>query len=130
MQCRLEHIDLSSNKFHSNGPAPEFQVQHTHWDFYVGNLVNLSSKIVLKCNIFYAPNIIPRTLVEFLDNANMCICGAPVVNEMYYVRKEFELRELFRSVVFDNNRNSSVEFDCHFCSYKCLKKVFGKISLR
>lgn len=86
---------------------------------YVGSLVHLASKVVLKHKTFYAPNIIPWTLVDFLDNSNMCVCGNPVVNEVFYLM-EFDLKTFFNVVVFDNYRNSSVEFECYFCSPVCL----------
>ncbi|CAB3244738.1 unnamed protein product [Arctia plantaginis] len=121
LQCRLEYIDLSENKYDvkETNMAP---IQHTPWDFYIGSLVDIASKVVLKQKFFYAPNIIPRTLVEFLDNANMCICGAPVVNNSYYMNKEFELKDFFRVVVFNSNRKSTVTVQCYFCSPKCFNR--------
>ncbi|XP_013183696.1 leucine-rich repeat protein 1 [Amyelois transitella] len=121
MQCRLEYIDLSTNKFHHEDNTPQWN-KHTPWEYYIGSLVNLASKNVLKNKMFYAPNIIPWTLVNFLDNANMCVCGSPVVNDMFHMDKEYELKDFFRVVVFDNNRNSSVDFECYFCSPKCFNR--------
>ncbi|XP_063830015.1 leucine-rich repeat protein 1 [Ostrinia nubilalis] len=118
MHCRLEHIDICNNKFQLKKGKTECQM-NSPWDMYVGSLVHLASKVVLKHKLFYAPNIIPRTLVEFLDNANMCVCGNPVVNHIFCLM-EFDLKTYFNVVVFDNYRNSSVEFECYFCSPVCL----------
>lgn len=120
MQCRLEYIDLSANNFHHKEISPQWN-KHTPWGYYIGSLLHLSSKVVLKQKILYGPNLIPWTLVEFLDNAKMCVCGTPVVNDMFHI-KEFELKEFFRVVVFDNNRNSTVDFECYFCSPKCFNR--------
>lgn len=79
----------------------------------------MTAKVVLKYKIYYGPNIIPWTLVELLDNASMCVCGAPVLNDKFYVIKEFELKDYFQAVVNDN-RNSCVNFECYICSPKCL----------
>ncbi|XP_041980782.1 leucine-rich repeat-containing protein 1 [Aricia agestis] len=119
MQCRLEYIDLSCNLFNveTNSLVPE---KHSHWDLYVTSLLHIASKAVMKQKIYYASNIIPWTLVEFLDNANLCVCGRPVLNDKFYVIKEYELKDFFRIVVFNNNRNCSVKFECYFCSPKCI----------
>ncbi|XP_063383331.1 leucine-rich repeat protein 1 [Cydia fagiglandana] len=121
MQCNLEYLDISANNFNHHIENPEFK-QHSPWDFYVGSLVHLASKVVLKHRMFYAPNIIPWTLVEFMDNANMCVCGMPVVNDMYFRNKEYELKDFFRVVVFDNNRASTVAFECYYCSPRCFSR--------
>lgn len=121
MQCRLEYIDLSSNKFRSKH-FRQISERYTPWECYVGSLLHLASKVVLKNNIFYAPNNIPWTLVDFLDNANMCVCGAPVVNDSIYINKEIELKDYFRTVVFNNSCSSVVNFECYYCSPKCFRK--------
>ncbi|KAI8434224.1 hypothetical protein MSG28_012329 [Choristoneura fumiferana] len=121
MQCKLEHLDLSTNNFNHHKENLEWK-QHSPWDCYIGSLSHLASKIVLKYKLFYAPNVIPWTLVEFLDNANMCICGSPVVNDMFYRNKEYVLKDYFRVVVFDNNRTRTVAFECYYCSPKCFSR--------
>ncbi|CAG4944118.1 unnamed protein product [Parnassius apollo] len=122
LQCRLEHIDLSSNNFNYCTQIQSEENKLGAWQLYINSLIHLASKVVLKHKLFYAPNILPLTLVEFLDNANMCLCGNPVVSDEYYVVREFELKDYFRVVVFDNNRNSSIRFECFFCSSRCYIK--------
>ncbi|XP_013169932.1 PREDICTED: leucine-rich repeat protein 1-like isoform X1 [Papilio xuthus] len=120
MQCRLEHLDLSSNNFHLvTDVRNQKNTTSNGWELYIYSLTNLASKAVLKNKLFYAPNIIPWTLAEFLDNAKMCVCGNPVVNNEYIIR-EFDPKDYFRVVVFDYNR--SVKFECYFCSSKCYIK--------
>ncbi|CAD0202203.1 unnamed protein product [Chrysodeixis includens] len=121
LQCRLEYIDLSENQLDAQETTPE-PCKSTPWEFYIGSLVDITSKVVLKNKFYYAPNIIPWTLVEFLDNANMCVCGAPVVNNRFYMNKEFQLRDYFHVVVFNSNRKNTVTFQCYFCSHKCLNR--------
>ncbi|XP_068622838.1 leucine-rich repeat protein 1 [Battus philenor] len=122
MQCHLEHIDLSSNDFTSGHELKPMQNKCGMWDLYINSLVHISCKAVLKNKIYYAPNVIPWTLVEFLDNANMCVCGNPVITDEFYVIREFELKDYFRVILFDNNRSNSVGFECFFCSSKCFTK--------
>ncbi|XP_059055652.1 leucine-rich repeat protein 1 isoform X2 [Achroia grisella] len=120
MQCHLEYIDLSSNSFHHTDVSVELN-RNSDWKCYISSLLHLSSEVVLRNKFYYAPNLIPLTLVQFLDDANMCVCGAPVVNDKLYINKKFELKDFFRIVVFDNNRNSAVDFECYFCC-KCRKR--------
>ncbi|CAH0399347.1 unnamed protein product [Chilo suppressalis] len=122
MQCPLEHIDICYNKFQMSNNKT-INMEHSPWEIYVGSLAHLVSKVVLKHKIFYAPNLIPWTLVDFLDNSHMCVCGAPVVNDKTHLYKEFDLKSFFNVVVFDSCRNSSVCFECYFCSPKCFSKV-------
>lgn len=120
MQCHLEQLDISSNKFMYN-TFPNKQNIPTLKNFYMGSLVNIASKVVLKHKLFYDRKTIPWTLVEFLDNANMCICGTPVVDTVF-VKKEFDLKDYFRIVVCDA-RSSRVDFECYFCSPVCIRKL-------
>ncbi|CAG4935579.1 unnamed protein product [Colias eurytheme] len=121
MQCRFEQLDLSLNKF-ENKDMKFKQDNLSQWDFCISSLVHISAKIVLRNNIFYAPHIIPRTLVETLDNANVCICGRPVLNNVYLI-KQFDFKDCFKLVtLLNNNVNSAIDFECYFCSPKCLLK--------
>ncbi|XP_072938375.1 leucine-rich repeat protein 1 [Epargyreus clarus] len=121
MQCRLEHIDLSCNDFQKEASTSQWST-YKPWEFYINSLVHLASKVVLRHKIYYAPNLIPWTLVEFLDNANMCVCRKPVVNDKFYKVKNYELKDYFSVAVFDNTRSSAVGFECFFCSPKCFSK--------
>lgn len=120
MQCRLEQLDISSNKFIYH-TFPNNENIKTSKKFCLGNLVNIASKVVLKHKLFYSPSTIPQTLVEFLDNANMCICGTPVVDTVF-VKKDYDLKEYFRTVVCDTH-SSRVDFECYFCSPACFRKL-------
>ncbi|XP_069360182.1 leucine-rich repeat protein 1 [Maniola hyperantus] len=118
MHCGLEHIDISTNNFTSETTEPKLMP----CEFYINSLVHIAAKTVLKHKLFYAPNIIPKTLVELLDNSNMCVCGKPVLNDKYYIIKQYNLKDfsLSRHLVFNFfNKNSSVGIECFFCSPKC-----------
>ncbi|XP_045775338.1 leucine-rich repeat protein 1 isoform X2 [Maniola jurtina] len=124
MHCGLDHIDISTNNFTSETKGP-ILTDFTPWEFYINSLVHIAAKTVLKHKFFYAPNIIPKTLVEFLDNSNMCVCGKPVLNDKYYIIKQFDLKDfsISRHVIFNFfNKNSSVGIECFFCSPKCFMK--------
>ncbi|CAH2242414.1 jg7693 [Pararge aegeria aegeria] len=124
IRCGLEHLDISSNNFKSEADAPKI-ADYTPWDIYINSLVHIAAKTVLKHKFFYAPNIIPKTLVELLDNSNMCVCGQAVLNDKYYVIKPFELIgfSISRHIVSNFvNKGSSVSVECFFCSPKCFVK--------
>lgn len=87
---------------------------------YVNSLVDLAARIVVKQKISYAPNTIPWTLVEYLDDANSCVCGEPVMNKEHYSYKEFQLKDYFHVVVSDKSRKGTVSFLCYYCSPKCV----------
>lgn len=117
-QCRFDEIDISSN-ICLHRIANERFIQNLYI-FCVGSLVNIASKAVLKHKLLYAPNIIPWTLVEFLDNANICICGTPVLSLMS-VQGRFDLKDYTRILISDTQ--TKINFNCHFCSYACIKKI-------
>lgn len=119
MQCRLDQLDLSHNNLLNQEIQQSLLLK---WDFPVNSLLDLAARVVLKNNIYYAPNIIPWTLVETLDNANLCVCSRPVLNNVFII-KQFQSRDCFRMVtVLNNNVNSAINFECYFCSSKCLLK--------
>lgn len=128
--CGLEHLDISSNDFTSEDYLGESDFERNQvppWNIYINSLVHIAAKVVLKHKFFYAPNIIPKTLVEFLDNFNMCICGKPVFSENYYIIKQFDLKysSLSRDVTFNFNTNLSVGVECFYCSPKCFVSLVG-----
>ncbi|CAK1542239.1 unnamed protein product [Leptosia nina] len=121
MQCRFELLDISMNKFENRETLMKPKLS-SQWDFCIGSLLHIAAKVVLKYNIYYAPNIIPRTLTETLDNANLCVCGRPVLNNIFII-KQFDCRDCFRSATITNdNVNHALDFECYFCSSKCLMK--------
>lgn len=118
LKCRLEYIDLSDNKFEMNETQMDTVAQST-WQFH--SLVECASKVIIKQKIYYAPNIIPWTLVELLDNANACMCGMPVLNNNLCVNIKFLLTDYFSVVVLSDSRNT-VTVQCYFCSQMCLSR--------
>lgn len=119
LNCPLEYFDLSANKFHSNNqPSKSFDWQAKRSPL---RLLHLASEIVLKKKFYYAPNIIPYTVVEFLDNVNVCVCGKLAVDDGLYLYRLYNM-EHYKVVIFDdNNQNNIVGFDCYFCSLKCMR---------
>lgn len=123
LQCCLEHLDIYGNNFHEAelGYTP-CTVGQTPWQFYIGNLVHIAAKVILKNKIPYRPGMLPITLIGILDNANVCVCGAPVMNDQFYVNRQFPLKDFYNTIVFDNSRQITVTFKCFFCSPKCYAK--------
>lgn len=92
------------------------------WNYNAGTLVHLASEVALKQKIYYGPNIIPYTLVEFLDNVNVCMCGKLAVDEKLYFKKLYNMED-YKVVIFDdNNTNNVVGFDCYYCSVACMRR--------
>uniref|UniRef100_A0A2H1VLW0 SFRICE_005013 n=1 Tax=Spodoptera frugiperda TaxID=7108 RepID=A0A2H1VLW0_SPOFR len=120
LQCRLDYIDLSDNKLYEGDTEQAKILKNNPWEMYVNSLVDLAARVVVKQKISYAPNTIPWTLVEYLDDANSCVCGEPVMNKKHYSYKEFQLKDYFHVVVSDKSRKGTVSFLCYYCSPKCV----------
>ncbi|XP_052742625.1 leucine-rich repeat protein 1 isoform X3 [Bicyclus anynana] len=111
--CGLEHLDISLNDF-----TPEetgLQQYGTQWEFY-NSLVHIAAKAVLENKLSYAPNILPKTLVELLDNSNICICGKPVLDDKCLIKKT-RFNE-FSSISFILVKDFFT-VQCFICSPKC-----------
>lgn len=124
-QCRLEELDISSNEF-LHRTIPNIVNTPTLKNCSMENLVNIASKVVLKYKLFYDRKTIPWTLVEFLDNANVCICGMPVLNTDL-IKIPFELKDYFNMII--SNVSTTVYFECYFCSPFCHRKLYFHIIL-
>ncbi|KAF9422465.1 hypothetical protein HW555_001863 [Spodoptera exigua] len=119
LQCHLDYIDLSDNKLDDGGTAKSEMLKNNPWEMFVASLVDLAARVVIKQKMPYTSDIIPWTLVEYLDDANTCICGEPVLSKDHYSYREFQLKDYSRVVVSNNNRKNTVSFLCYYCSPKC-----------
>ncbi|VVD02400.1 unnamed protein product [Leptidea sinapis] len=121
-QCSFEDLDLSMNKF-DDSISTATNIDYSQWDLCVGSLVHISAKVILKHNMFYTRKTIPWTLVDMLDNAKMCICGRPVLNDIY-LYKRINFADKFKGTsLIKNSFTSEINFECYFCSPKCLLKL-------
>ncbi|XP_023944674.2 leucine-rich repeat protein 1 [Bicyclus anynana] len=120
--CGLEHLDISSSKC----TCDETDLKHinTKWKSY-DSLVHIAAKIVLKYKLFYAPNIIPKTLVDLLDNCDMCVCGKPVLNDKNNIIKKMEYNNTFSRRITFNLLHYLLSIQCFFCSPKCLTSIIS-----
>lgn len=124
LNCPLEYFDLSGNKFHCDTRQSR-SIDLNTWHLNASKLVHLASEAVLKNKIFYAPNIIPYTLVVFLDNVNVCVCGRLAIDEKLYLKKLNNMKN-YKVVVFDDiNTNNIVGFDCYYCSVACMRRKYN-----
>lgn len=117
----MEELDISSNKFFHRTIPNKVNIP-TLKNCSMENLVNIASKVVLKHKLFYDRKTIPWTLVEFLDNADVCICGMPVVNTDF-VKIQIELKEYFNMII-SNACSTTVYFDCYLCSPACHSRLY------
>jgi hypothetical protein len=79
---------------------------------------------MISYRIYYDASMIPITLMQYLDKAYYCICGAPCFD--CFMRKfiAINLSALTNSVSFSGVSGNTILFDCYFCSFKCLRKYF------
>lgn len=123
LNCPLEYFDLSGNKFHCD-TRQSMSIDFNTWNFNASKLVHLASEAILRNNIYYAPNIIPNTLVLFLDNVNVCVCGRLAIDDKLYLKKLHSMD--YKVVIFDdNNTNNIVGFDCYYCSVACMRRKYN-----
>ncbi|XP_034181315.1 leucine-rich repeat 47 [Osmia lignaria lignaria] len=114
---RLILLDVSENKFQKI-------------DLYftcrtsVPSLLEFGAREFLKTGCPYDASIIPFTLVRYLNEAKYCVCGNPCFQ--YYIRKfvEYNLSTIANSV--KSSENSTVQFDCYFCTIKC-ESCYAKV---
>jgi hypothetical protein len=73
--------------------------------------------------LFYSPEIIPRSLVFYLDNAHYCVCGSACF-EMFIRRSDsLQLKRIANTLTFSENVGTTVQAETFYCSRKCVKLV-------
>lgn len=122
LHCSLESIDVSRNRFQNI----QIRTSPCKLSNTVKSLVNIAAKVILNHKVFYAPNSLPRCLVQYLDEANMCRCGGPTLNNEINFYKYYDLKDYVRVVEFDfsslyNRLCCSIKFEYIFCSQSCYK---------
>jgi len=73
--------------------------------------------------LFYSPEIIPSSLVFYLDNAHYCICGSACF-EMFMKRFDsLHLNRIANTLAFSENVGTTVQAETFYCSRKCVKLI-------
>lgn len=117
-RLRLQKADFSFNSFEISAE----KIRNPP-NFKMDSLVGLCSSIVVRHKITYAKNLIPYTLVDYLDNSYYCICGKPTFNSSNYFRTNLTLASFCESIT--SNGDNRVSFECYLCSFQCYNYCFN-----
>jgi hypothetical protein len=73
--------------------------------------------------LFYSPEIIPRSLVFYLDNAHYCVCGSASF-KMFHTRLDsLQLNRIANTLTFSENVGTTVQAETLYCSTECVALV-------
>lgn len=121
-KCSLQSIDLSHNPFEECGGGP-----NVHYGFYpnalgVCTLKEYAARRALLAKIPYGPDMIPLTLVDYLDKAKYCVCGKPCFS--VFIRHSTSLLLSNISEMISVSGSAYVPIDCFSCSVRCYRSTF------
>jgi hypothetical protein len=71
--------------------------------------------------LFYSPEIIPRSLVFYLDNAHFCVCGSPCFEVFVKRYVPLQLNLISNTLTLSENVDTTVPTETFYCSYNCIK---------
>ncbi|XP_011151718.1 leucine-rich repeat protein 1 isoform X3 [Harpegnathos saltator] len=112
---QLDYLDLSSNPFLVYRRNTLYRHMHM-----TASLVECAAVAFLKTRIPYDAGMLPRTLVQYLDNATYCsVCANGCFNRFIMGYLEIELRRI--SCQTKITANATILFECYFCSNKCIR---------
>ncbi|XP_069702523.1 leucine-rich repeat protein 1-like isoform X2 [Periplaneta americana] len=77
----------------------------------LGNLTHL--------RLFYSPELVPRSLVLYLDHAHYCVCGSACFETFARKYVPLQLKNIANTVILSQEGNTIVPGNAYFCSYKC-----------
>lgn len=114
---RLQNLDLSNNHFDPNqqsNPAAIFPKP-----LPICSLKEYAARRVLQLQLAYSPEVLPRTVIDYLDYAKYCVCGNACFN--IYIRQPHMLLLTTVAQTFSVSSDGLiyVPVDCYFCSLKC-----------
>ncbi|PNF40776.1 Leucine-rich repeat protein 1 [Cryptotermes secundus] len=113
-RLHLDSIDLASNSFES-----VINMRNAN-NLGVPSLVECAARKVINCRIFYSPEIIPRTLVFYLDNAHYCVCGSACFEMFMRKYVQLQLNHIANTVTLSQDVDTVVPTDAFYCSHKCV----------
>lgn len=112
----LQNLDLSNNNFDPNeqsNPSVMFPKP-----LPVCTLKEYAGRKVLFSELLYSAEIVPYTIVNYLDNAHYCVCGNACFNVFIRLPNMLFLSTVAYSL-YSSNGISYVPIDCYYCSLKC-----------
>lgn len=113
---RLQHLDLSYNRFQQqqNNPAVALPKPPPPCSLKEG-----AARKVLLMRIPYTPCDLPRTLINYLDNARYCVCGRACF-EVYIKHTQMLLLESIADhLAISADGSMYIPMECYCCSLKC-----------
>ncbi|XP_016837509.1 leucine-rich repeat protein 1 [Nasonia vitripennis] len=117
---RLFELNVCDNKFDNNANKTL-----SVCNIKVPSLVDWAARVVLQSRTFYDASIIPYTLIQYLDKAKYCMCGAPCFDCFIRRFMSMNLSLITQSFKFSGTAGNDILFDCYFCSIRCVRKFKG-----
>lgn len=113
---RLNELDLSCNTLppiseYVGSDKPKPILLHPF------SLKECAAKKVLRSRIPYTPLDLPRTVIQYLDDAEYCVCGEACFENVIKNRQCFSLKDI--TVTITMTSPQYVPVDCHYCSPAC-----------
>ncbi|XP_057331986.1 leucine-rich repeat protein 1-like [Microplitis mediator] len=87
---------------------------------FIMSLKELSARAVVNNCIYYDASIVPATLVDYMDDANFCMCGSSCFDEIILKSTSKDLRFIASSIISDAQSTNHAVFNCTFCSSRCV----------
>jgi hypothetical protein len=88
--------------------------------------------IFIRFRLFYSPEIIPRSLVFYLDNAHYCVCGSACFEVFTRRCVPLQLKCVTNTLTLSENVDTTVPTETFYCSSKCVNlrwKLFNSGNL-
>ncbi|XP_069702522.1 leucine-rich repeat protein 1-like isoform X1 [Periplaneta americana] len=112
-RLRLDSLDLAQNSF-------EPITNHLSVNCIgVPSLMECAARTVVKNRLFYSPELVPRSLVLYLDHAHYCVCGSACFETFARKYVPLQLKNIANTVILSQEGNTIVPGNAYFCSYKC-----------
>ncbi|XP_044263778.1 leucine-rich repeat protein 1 [Tribolium madens] len=115
-RCRFKLLSFFNNNFE----AKKREKITPPTQFSVLSLKECAGRRVLERRLFYSKEIIPQTLVAYLDYAKYCECGKPCFEGFIRIPGHFSVSTITEDLVMSTN-SSVLPLDCYFCSLRCFR---------
>lgn len=115
---RLQELDLTNNDYYqsSQNYKPPIVIPKPP---PICSLKEYAARKVLFLRIPYTPYDLPRTLVDYLDNAQYCICGKACF-ETFLKHDQILLLDTITNVLnISSNGSAYIPINCCYCSRNC-----------
>ncbi|XP_034935086.1 leucine-rich repeat protein 1-like isoform X2 [Chelonus insularis] len=119
----LDHLNVYGNfkvDYQDDNIVRDFTIMESN---SISTLREFAARVVINNRFFYDASIIPYTLIEYLDNAQFCICGNACLNTCIYKIILADLRCNACNITSTPIITSTVPFFCTCCSISCFNRV-------